>query len=154
MFAIPYIIRAMKPLRFILFLCALIAFSGSAARAAALVMVEQAGCDWCEKWDEEIGVIYDRTPEGHVAPLRRIDIYEPLPADLAFIGGLVFTPTFVLVDAGREIGRINGYPGEDFFWGLLHRLLEKLPSVSPVKRFDPDALRRTDNTGHRNSTKG
>ena len=34
-----------------------------------------------------------------------------------------FTPTFVLVDGNREIGRIEGYPGEDFFWGRLERLM-------------------------------
>jgi hypothetical protein len=28
------------------------------------------------------------------------------------------------VDEGREIGRIEGYPGADFFWGLLERLLQ------------------------------
>ena len=33
---------------------------------------------------------------------------------------------FVLVDAGREIGRIRGYPGETFFWGLLASLIERL----------------------------
>jgi hypothetical protein len=39
-----------------------------------------------------------------------------------------YTPTFVLVDRGREIGRIVGYPGEDFFWELLAGLIKKLPS--------------------------
>ena len=32
----------------------------------------------------------------------------------------------VLVDSGREIGRIRGYPGEDHFWGLLGVLIKKL----------------------------
>ena len=36
------------------------------------------------------------------------------------------TPLFVLVDRGREIGRIRGYPGEDHFWGLLGVLMKKL----------------------------
>ena len=36
-----------------------------------------------------------------------------------------FTPTFVLVDGDREIGRIEGYPGEDFFWGRLERLMPR-----------------------------
>jgi hypothetical protein len=36
-----------------------------------------------------------------------------------------FTPTFVLVEDGRELARIEGYPGEDFFWGLLGMLLEE-----------------------------
>jgi len=36
-----------------------------------------------------------------------------------------FTPTFILVDDGREVGRIEGYPGEDFFWGLLGMMFER-----------------------------
>jgi hypothetical protein len=36
-----------------------------------------------------------------------------------------FTPTFIVVQDGAEIGRIEGYPGEDFFWGLLGRILER-----------------------------
>ena len=58
--------------------------------------------------------------------MRRVDIHGDMPADLQFITGLVYTPTFVLVDKGKEIGRIRGYPGEDFFWGLLQQLMGKL----------------------------
>ena len=97
------------------------------ARAAELIMLEEHGCPWCERWDEEIGVIYHKTPEGKRAPLRRLDIHDPLPVDLRFLVKGGYTPTFVLVDNGREIGRIRGYPGEDFFWGLLGQMLKKLP---------------------------
>lgn len=89
-------------------------------------MFEQAGCEWCAAWNREIGPIYPKTEEGRNAPLRRLDIFKPLPDDLANIVPGRFTPTFVLVENGREIGRIRGYPGEDFFWGLLGELIEKL----------------------------
>jgi hypothetical protein len=36
-----------------------------------------------------------------------------------------FTPTFVLLDGDREIGRIEGYPGQDFFWARLENLAPK-----------------------------
>ncbi len=112
-------------------ICAVLAwlwlFAPAPAPAAELVMVEQPACEWCEVWDDEVGVVYSKTAEGRIAPLRRIDIHDPMPRDLEFIRGLVFTPTFVLVDKGTEIGRILGYPGEDFFWGLLQKLMEKLP---------------------------
>jgi hypothetical protein len=38
---------------------------------------------------------------------------------------VTMAPTFVLVDNGREVGRIVGYPGADFFYGLLGELLKK-----------------------------
>jgi hypothetical protein len=96
------------------------------SHAAELVMFEQQGCDWCESWHAEIGPIYPKTAEGHQAPLRRVNIFDPIPDDLKHIAPGRFTPTFVLVENGREIGRIRGYPGEDFFWVLLDEMIEKL----------------------------
>ena len=103
------------------------------ARAAELVMFEQQACEWCEAWHAEIGPIYPKTAEGKRARLRRVDIFDPLPDDLRHIPPGRFTPTFVLVDNDREIGRIRGYPGEDFFWGLLAEMFGRLDmSGDPV----------------------
>ena len=107
-----------------------IALSLSSARAAELVMFEQAGCAWCEAFDREIAPIYGKTEEGLRAPLRRVDTAQALPPDLAFIERERLTPLFVLVDRGREIGRIRGYPGDDNFWGLLGALMKKLDAAA------------------------
>lgn len=92
-------------------------------------MFEQKRCDWCREWHQVIGPIYPKTPEGEIAPLRRVDIHKPLPDDLAGINPGRFTPTFVLVRDGKEMGRIRGYPGEDFFWGLLTRMIAKMQAT-------------------------
>ena len=109
---------------------------GPLPAALELVMVEQAGCPWCARWNEEIGPIYPKTEEGEAAPLRRIDIGE-LPDGMELEGKVVFTPTFLLVEDGRELGRIEGYPGEDFFWGLLARLLGETPGATLVPQDPP-----------------
>ena len=103
-----------------------VALTMSDARAAELVMFEQAGCAWCEAFDREIAPIYGKTEEGRRAPLRRVDIAQNLPPVLAYLEVERLTPLFVLVDRGHEIGRIRGYPGEDHFWGLLGVLMKKL----------------------------
>jgi hypothetical protein len=110
-----------------------IALNLMSARAAELVMFEQAGCPWCEVFNRQIAPVYGKTPEGARAPLRRVDIAKAPPADLAFIDIERLTPLFVLVEHGHEIGRIRGYPGEDHFWGLLGALIKKLdgPGTSP-----------------------
>jgi thioredoxin-related protein len=101
-------------------------------RAAELVMFETPGCTWCAAWDAEIGRVYPLTDEGKAAPLRRVDLQESRPDDLAAVRGVVHTPTFVLMDEGREIGRIRGYPGEDFYWGLLGDLIGRIPGPKPT----------------------
>jgi hypothetical protein len=110
------------PLRTLIVFISLM-FATSANAEAHLVMVEEAGCVWCERWNDEISHIYPKTTEGKAAPLVRMDIHAPLPDNIEFASSLHFTPTFVLVVDGKETSRIEGYPGEDFFWGLLGRML-------------------------------
>lgn len=101
---------------------------GSATIVAAelrLMMVEEDTCPWCAQWHEEIGPIYPKTQEGKIAPLVRQDIYTILPQGVTTTQGLHFTPTFILLRDGQEIDRIEGYPGEDFFWSLLNMMLQR-----------------------------
>ncbi|MFG1375692.1 thioredoxin fold domain-containing protein [Xanthobacter autotrophicus] len=95
------------------------------ARASELVMFERKGCAYCLKFDRDVAPIYQKTEEGRRAPLRRVDLSGGLPADVALAQPVRFTPTFVLVDEGREIGRITGYASDEAFWGLLGALTEQ-----------------------------
>lgn len=105
-----------------------LALPATASRAAELVMFERPGCAWCARFNAEIAPIYGKTDESRAAPLRRVDLNSPFPADLAGIDPGPFTPTFVVVQEGREIGRIRGYPGDVFFFGLLDRILSNAGS--------------------------
>jgi thioredoxin-related protein len=112
--------------------CAVIVLSMSniVVEAAELVMFESPGCPWCARWRAEVGPAYSRSEEGRRAPLRNVAlIHEP---DFHLDSPVTVSPTFVLVDDGREVGRIVGYPGPDFFWGLLDGLMKKL-SPTAVK---------------------
>lgn len=101
------------------------AFAQDSASNMELVMIEQAGCQWCARWNAEIAPIYPKTAEAVQAPLRRIDLHEPVPDDVSLLRPALFTPTFVLVLNGAEVGRIEGFPGADFFWALLDDMLTK-----------------------------
>ncbi len=96
---------------------------GAGADSVSLIMFYEMGCEYCERWEEEVGVIYSKTPEGRFAPLTRIDISD---VDDTGIKQVVFTPTFIVLRGKKEVGRIVGYPGEDFFWDLLGDILGKL----------------------------
>ena len=109
-----------------LIVCSLSIMSFS-VKSAELIMLEQEGCAWCERWHEEVGDVYHKTAEGKIAPLVLVDIHEPKPYQYSLLKYSSFTPAFVVWHEGEEIGRIRGYPGEDFFWPLLAEILHKLP---------------------------
>lgn len=96
------------------------------ARASELVMFERAGCVWCQRWDRAIAPIYGKTDEAKLLPLRRIDIDRQSADGIILAAPVRFTPTFVVVDQGREIGRIIGYANDESFWGLLAKLAAKI----------------------------
>jgi len=66
------------------------------ANAAELIVVESNDCPYCERFHAEI-----------VKPAR-------------------VTPTFILVEGNKEIDRLEGYPGDNYFWFLLGEMLAKL----------------------------
>lgn len=108
------------------FLLGIFLSAGPALAETRLLMLDEAGCPWCAAWDEEVGDAYHKTEEGRRAPLLRTSIHEPLPEGVVLERRAHYTPTFVLLDDGREVGRIEGYPGEDFFYSRLDGLLGRL----------------------------
>jgi thioredoxin-related protein len=112
-----------------LWAAALVAVAQGVA-AAELVMFEDPGCPWCRRWHAEIGPGYPRTDEGRLAPLRRVDIKDQAKAGVALKQPVIVTPTFVLVEDGQEVGRVVGYAGSEFFYGLLGDVLARLPRAS------------------------
>ena len=107
--------------------CAAVVTAGRAtpSRAGAIqvVMCRRAGCPWCHAWDREIGGIWPKSDVGARHPMLMVDLdADPIP-QIALARPVRFTPTFVVARDGAEIGRIEGYPGQDFFWGLIQRLV-------------------------------
>lgn len=95
-------------------------------QAAELLMVEEPGCVYCARFNREIGPAYPKTDEGKRAPLRRLQLHEPWPLELKSVRKATVTPTFILVENGKELDRLVGYPGDEYFWFLLAEMLEKL----------------------------
>lgn len=92
----------------------------AAGSGIRLIMVEEKGCRFCLKWNAEIGPAYSKSAEGRFAPLKRVRRGAP---DIRGFNPVVYTPTFIVVRSGEEIGRITGYPGQDYFWSELMPIL-------------------------------
>ena len=84
-----------------------------------LIFITSEYCPFCVAWEQDIGSLYHRTTYAKKAPLRRIDITE-VEFELAeIVENIVGTPTFLIFQNGREIGRIEGYQSSEiFFWAL------------------------------------
>ena len=84
-----------------------------------LIMVTSEHCPFCMAWEREVGSTYPRTGYAEQAALQRID-FQNLDSALPDLHPKVRgTPTFLIMDAGTEIGRITGYQSKDmFYWAL------------------------------------
>ncbi|MDX2309433.1 MAG: DsbA family protein [Hyphomicrobium sp.] len=104
----------------------LILASGGARAASKsslqLVMVDDPACHYCRKWQKDVGGGYGRSAEGRLAPLVKIRRGSPR---LVGLNPVVYTPTFLLMRGGHEVGRITGYPGQFYFWEELADLLRQ-----------------------------
>jgi thioredoxin-related protein len=100
--------------------------SATPSQAAELIMVDHRGCSYCVSFNREVTPGYAGTEAGQAAPLRHVSPLKKWPSDLAGVTPARFTPVFILVDEGREIGRFAGYNGEASFWSRLQPLLAKL----------------------------
>ena len=92
-----------------------------ASARAVLVMIGDPGCPYCARWEREVAPGYIASEDGKLAPLVRRNRGAP---DIAFIERVVYSPTFVMLVGGREVGRIIGYAGADLFWMQLAGLME------------------------------
>ncbi|WP_456389953.1 hypothetical protein [Profundibacter sp.] len=92
-----------------------------------LMMVEELGCPWCDRWKAEIGPIYPKTAEGRIAPLFKVMIRDPLSDGITLNSPPVYTPTFILLNNNQEVGRIEGYQSDAFFWWFVETMIKKLP---------------------------
>ena len=102
----------------------------SLENGVVLVMIEEHGCAYCKQWLAQVGPGYGKSKEGLRAPLVRIDRTSK-EADR--FERVVYTPTFLLLRDGKELGRILGYAGADLFWWQLTDLLQKHVTATNAK---------------------
>lgn len=95
------------------------------AEPVRLMMIEQDGCVYCAAWDREIGPGYATSRQGRAAPLLVVDIDGPWPDGLVLDRRPTLTPTFILLRGGDELSRLEGYPGDRYFYSLIDDMLRK-----------------------------
>ena len=101
------------------------------AGSLQLLVAHDAACGDFARWQREIGPGYGASAAGRAAPLLEVAMDGPWPDGLALASRPRQTPTFILVDDGREIGRIEGYGDAAGFQARLTRLLHQGGNAKP-----------------------
>ena len=98
---------------------ALVVLASAGARAMDLVAFESPSCGTCKLFKREVLPVYAASPAGKVFPLWVAEMGAKLPFRLK--EPVTFTPTFVWVDNGVEVGRFAGYFGKEKFFSVVNQ---------------------------------
>ena len=90
-----------------------------AIASTRLVMVTSDHCPFCQAWEQDIGVLYDKSPYAPSLPLTRVDIGSAMPEGVTLQSPVLGTPTFLIIQNGQEIDRQRGYDDAEMFWWWL-----------------------------------
>tara|TARA_B100000959_G_scaffold271081_1_gene318799 strand:- start:990 stop:1631 length:642 start_codon:yes stop_codon:yes gene_type:complete len=130
------------------FLFLLIAFP---VYAFELLMFSNPHCSYCQAFLNEVAPGYDKTEYAKYLPLKIIQVNTKMPDWIAEamsngrLGGIRATPTFVIwdnsgtYDRGKEIARLEGYPGKEIFYesiGIFIENTEKIVIEKPKSSSD------------------
>ena len=95
------------------------ALSDIAIASTRLVMVTSDYCPFCQAWERDIGVLYEKSPYAPSLPLTRVDIGSAMPEGVTLQSPVLGTPTFLIIQNGQEIDRQRGYDNAEMFWWWL-----------------------------------
>ena len=90
-----------------------------AIASTRLVMVTSDHCPFCQAWERDIGVLYEKSPYASSLPLKRVDIGSAMPDGVTLQSPVLGTPTFLIIHNGQEIDRQRGYDNAEMFWWWL-----------------------------------
>ncbi|RJE80714.1 SoxS protein [Paracoccus sp. JM45] len=89
------------------------------------MMITEPACLFCRAWRAEIGPGFAASPIGRAAPLFEVDLNGPYPDGLALARRPRLTPSFILLHKGTEVGRIEGYVGQQHFYPALEQMMSQ-----------------------------
>jgi hypothetical protein len=98
-----------------------VAGSGAGEPRYELLFVDKAGCPWCVRFERETMVSYMASDIGRDIPLRRASLDDGQPRAVTLSEPVRFTPTFIILKDGAEVGRLIGYRDNATFFGLLEQ---------------------------------
>jgi thioredoxin-related protein len=91
--------------------------------ALELVVMEAPGCTYCGLFRRDVLPSYQASERAKEMPIRFVDINDATADALGLDAPVDVVPTFVVLKNNREVGRIPGYTGPEFFFHTINHLL-------------------------------
>jgi thioredoxin-related protein len=88
-----------------------------------LLVVEIDNCIYCGLFRRDVAPAYTSSPRARAVPMRFVDLNAPDVGRLSLAAPIDSVPTVLVVENGKEVGRIAGYVGPEIFFHSLSRLL-------------------------------
>jgi len=100
--------------------------------SAELLYFYDEFCGACQKFDDEVGQFYENTDESKLIPIRKVQFskwrkLKDAPYQNTIATRVIGTPTFVMIEAGKEVDRLVGYSNSELFWLSFTTMQNKLP---------------------------
>ena len=92
---------------------------GRAVPRAEVLVFEAAGCRYCVAFRDNLGARYLSSTTNTAAPLRYIDATRLDPNAFQLRTEITIVPTIVLMQDGREVDRVEGYPVSEALFGMV-----------------------------------
>jgi thioredoxin-related protein len=100
-------------------------------RKLELLFVDRSGCPWCTRFEQETMAAYLASDLAKDVPLKRASLDDGQPRGVILVEPVRFTPTFVLLEHGREVARIVGYRDNATFFGLIEKQIADQRGKAP-----------------------
>jgi thioredoxin-related protein len=92
-----------------------------------LVVMEAPGCTYCTLFRRDVLPSYEASPRAKDMPIRFVDVNDEAAEGLGLQSPVDIVPTFLVLKNNKEVGRIPGYTGPEYFFHTINYLISTAP---------------------------
>ena len=97
-----------------------------------LVVVETPTCAYCRSFRQNLLPAYAASSRAKDTPIRFLNYKEVAKSGISLLQPISIVPTVLVIDDGREIGRIPGLTGQDLFFKSIQHILRGPQTPDPA----------------------
>ncbi len=95
------------------------ATAGETVPRTEVIVFEIGGCKYCTAFRDNLGARYLASTTNRAAPMRFVDVGKLDPQSFQLRADINTVPTIVVLQDGREVDRVEGYPLPELLFGMV-----------------------------------